>query len=376
MEPIRMVDLRRQYETIKVEIDQAIQEVLETSSFINGPVVREFAAALSRYLDVPYVIPCGNGTDALQAALMALELQPGDEVIVPDFTFIATAEVVAFLGLTPVLVDVDPQTFMITPEGVQQALTSKTRAIIPVHLYGQCAPMQELLELAARHHLYIIEDNAQALGSDYVYPDGTTKKAGTLGDIGCTSFFPSKTLGAYGDGGAIFTSNEKLASKLSSIVNHGTKKKYFHEQVGINSRLDTLQAAILKVKLNYLDQELLIRRKVAEAYDVGLQALPFVETPTRAPWSTHVYHQYTLKVTGADRDKLRDFLKEGGIPSMVYYPLPMHRQEAFRSFHFHNDGFPVSDHLCQNVLSLPMHPYLTQEETERIINRIKAFKTT
>lgn len=376
METIRMVDLIRQYKTMKVEIDQAIQEVLETSSFINGSAVREFSANLSRYLDVPYAIPCGNGTDALQVALMALDLQPGDEVIVPDFTFIATAEVVAFLGLTPVLVDVDPRTFMLTPEGVQQALTKKTRAIIPVHLYGQCAPMQELLELADRHHLYIIEDNAQALGSEYIYPDGTTKKAGTLGDIGCTSFFPSKTLGAYGDGGAIFTSNEKLASKMSSIVNHGTKKKYFHEQVGINSRLDTLHAAILKVKLNYLDQEISIRRKVAEAYDDGLQALPFIETPFRAPWATHVYHQYTLKVTGADRDKLRDFLKESGIPSMVYYPLPMHRQEAFRSFHFSNDRFPVSDRLSQSVLSLPMHPYLTQEETERIINRIKEFKTT
>ncbi|NOY38508.1 MAG: DegT/DnrJ/EryC1/StrS family aminotransferase [Chlorobi bacterium] len=373
MKSIRMVDLQSQYLKLKKEIDDAMQEVILSSAFINGPSVKKFAENLADYAGTAHVVPCGNGTDALQVSLMALDLKPGDEVIVPDFTFIATVEVVAFMGLTPVVTDVDPDTFMMRPDEIEKAVTSRTRAIIPVHLYGQCAPMEDILTIAKKHNLFVIEDSAQALGSDYLFSDGTRKKAGTLGHTGCISFFPSKSLGAYGDGGAIFTNDAVLAVKLRSIVNHGTRKKYFHERVGINSRLDTLQAAILDVKLQHLDEFNLARQQAADFYNHAFMSLPYLKIPKQVPWSTHIFHQYTLITRGINRDELIKYLKDKGIPAMIYYPQPMHRQKAFAHFSFAGQDFPVSDMLCKSVLSLPMHPELTEDQLHWITKHISEY---
>ncbi len=374
MKEIRMVDLHSQYLRLKEEIDAAIQEVIDTSAFINGPAVRTFAAHLAEYTGAAHVIPCGNGTDALQAALASLHLAPGDEVIVPDFTFIATVETVALLGLTPVVADVDPDTFLLQPAAVEQLITPRTRAVIPVHLFGQTVDMEPLMQLAEKHGLYVIEDAAQALGTRYTFSDGTEKMAGTIGHIGCTSFFPSKNLGAFGDGGAIFTDDEERALFLRSYVNHGTQKKYYHERVGINSRLDTLQAAILDVKLQHLDDFIAARQAVAARYDEGLESIPFLQTPARAPHTTHSFHQYTLVTRGIDRTRFMEHLREAGIPSMIYYPLPMHRQEAFSRFSFYGKDLPVTQKLCNTVVSLPVHTEMDREQTDYIISRIKTFR--
>ncbi len=374
MKELRMVDLYGQYVRLKEEIDRAMQEVIDASAFINGPAVRSFAAHLSSYTGAAHVIPCGNGTDALQAALAALHLQPGDEVLVPDFTFIATVETVALLGLTPVIMDVDPDTFLINPDAIEKYLTPKTKAIIPVHLFGQCVDMAPLLETARHHGLKVIEDAAQALGTWYTFPDGTRKMAGTMGDIGCTSFFPSKNLGAFGDGGAIFTDDEELALTLRSYVNHGTQKKYYHERIGVNSRLDTLQAAVLDVKLKYLDAFIEARQQAAAWYDRHLEELPFLQTPVRAPRTTHSFHQYTVVTRNIDRQHFREYLKDAGIPSMVYYPLPMHRQEAFSSFPFYDGDFPVAEKLCHTVLSLPVHTEMDEEQLNYITTHINNYQ--
>ncbi len=374
MKEIRMVDLHGQYERLRGEIDAAIREVLESTAFINGPAVQRFSEHLAGYTGARHVIPCGNGTDALQAALAALALDPGDEVIVPDFTFIATVETVALLGLTPVVADVDPDTFLLRPESVEALITPRTRAVVPVHLFGQCVDMEPLLEVAQRHRLRVVEDAAQALGTWYTFSDGTRHMAGTMGDIGCTSFFPSKNLGAFGDGGAIFTDDDGLASFLRSYVNHGTRKKYYHERVGINSRLDTLQAAILDVKLPHLDRFVEARQRVAARYDEALGGLPFLQVPARAPHTTHSYHQYTLVLRDTDRERFRSHLRDAGIPTMVYYPLPMHRQEAFLHFPFHDGHYPVSDRLCEQVVSLPIHTEMEEEQLDHIITRIQSYQ--
>ena len=361
-----MVDLKRQYTKIKSEVDAAIQDVLDNTAFINGKAVTEFAAALSAYTGSRHVIPCANGTDALQIALMALDLQPGDEVITPSFTFIATTEVVALLKLKPVFVDVDPKTFCLDPAALEKAITPKTRAIIPVHLYGQSAPMQEILEIAARHKLYVIEDNAQAIGSIYRFPDGTTKKAGTLGTIGTTSFFPSKNLGCYGDGGAIFTDDDALASRLKMIANHGQSRRYYHEIVGCNSRLDSIQAAVLNVKLKKLDEYIAARRAAADYYDNAFKTRPGIKTPYRAPYSHHVFHQYTLVLENVDRNGLNEFLAGKNIPSMIYYPVPAHRQQMFAAFGGADYHLETTDWLTERVISLPMHTELDEEQLQTI----------
>ena len=361
-----MVDLKRQYTKIKYEVDTAIQDVLDNTAFINGKAVTDFAAALSAYLNVRHVIPCANGTDALQIALMALDLQPGDEVITPSFTFIATTEVVALLKLKPVFVDVDPKTFCLDPVALEKAITPKTRAIIPVHLYGQTAPMQEILDIARRHKLYVIEDSAQAIGSSYRYPDGAARKAGTLGTIGTTSFFPSKNLGCYGDGGAIFTDDDALASRLKMIANHGQSRRYYHEIVGCNSRLDSIQAAVLNVKLKRLDEYIAARRAAAGFYDNAFKAHPKIKTPYRAPYSHHVFHQYTLVLEGVDRNGLSEYLAGKNIPSMIYYPVPAHRQKMFAAFGGGDWSLPVTDWLTERVISLPMHTELDKAQLEYI----------
>ena len=374
MKDLKMVDLYGQYIRLKDEIDDAIQYVIDSSAFINGPAVKSFARHLSEYTGAAHVIPCGNGTDALQAALASLDLQPGDEVLVPDFTFIATVEAVALLGLTPVILDVDPDTFLIDPNAIKKHISPKTKAIIPVHLFGQCVDMASLLNIAGEYNLKVIEDAAQALGSWYTFPDGTKKMAGTMGDIGCTSFFPSKNLGAFGDGGAVFTNDEELARRIGSYVNHGTQKKYYHERIGVNSRLDTLQAAILDVKLRYLDEFIRNRQKAATWYDEQLSGLPFLQTPVRACHSIHTFHQYTLRTSGIDRQHFMDYLKKAGIPSMVYYPLPMHHQEAFSGFPFYNGDFPVADELCKTVVSIPVHTEIDSEQLDYITTNIKKYK--
>lgn len=364
-----MVDLNGQYQKIKSEIDAAMQMVIDSSAFINGPQVGELKKELSDYLNCKYVIPCANGTDALQIALMALNLQPGDEVIIPDFTFIATAEVVALLKLKPVFVDVNPDTFLIDIDKFEKAITYQTKAVIPVHLYGQCANISEISRIAKQHNIFVVEDNAQAFGAEFNI-EGEWCKAGTIADIGCTSFFPSKNLGCYGDGGAIFTNNDTLGKQISAIANHGAKVKYYHDIVGVNSRLDTLQAAILLVKLKYIDTYNELRRKAADHYDELLSDLKEVKTPRRVDYSTHVFHQYTLIVE--KRDELKAFLAEKGIPSMIYYPVGMHNQNAYKT-----DGdFGVSDQLCKSVLSLPMHTELNRQEQEYIAQSIKEFYTS
>ena len=373
MDTIRMVDLTTQYNKIKQEVDQAMQEVIQSSAFINGPQVKQFQQNLADYLDVDYVVPCANGTDALQIALMALELNPGDEVITPDFTFISTVEVIKLLGLKPVLVDVDKETFNLKPEGIEHAISAKTGAIVPVHLFGQCADMNEIMRIANQHNIPVIEDAAQALGTDF-YSGESSKKAGTIGHIGCTSFFPSKNLGCYGDGGALFTNNEELANTIKSIGNHGSHKKYYHDRIGVNSRLDTMQAAILDVKLKYLDQYNKSRQWAAEQYDQGLSGISQIRVPKRNEFSSHIFHQYTLILDESiDREDFKAYLKQKGVPSMVYYPVPIHLQNAFSDLGHSKGDFPVSEQLAQSVLSLPMHTELTEEQLERITETVKSY---
>ena len=358
---IQMVDLKSQYLKIKAEVDAGIEEVISNTAFINGPAVKEFQADLENYLQVKHVIPCANGTDALQIAMMALDLKPGDEVITASFTYVATAEVIGLLGLTPVLVDVYKDTFDINIEAIEKAITPKTKAIVPVHLFGQCADMERIMALAQKHNLFVIEDVAQAIGADYTFNDGTIRKAGTIGTIGCTSFFPSKNLGCYGDGGAIYTNNDDLAKKLRMIAHHGQSVQYVHDVLGVNSRLDTIQAAILKVKLKHLDEYAAARNKAADFYDVAFANQPKLKTPVRVKNSTHVFHQYTLQLIGIDRKLLREQLAERGIPAMIYYPIPLHEQNAYKSDRFKKVDFPITEKLCASVLSLPMHTEMDEE---------------
>ncbi|MFO8087957.1 MAG: DegT/DnrJ/EryC1/StrS family aminotransferase [Bacteroidales bacterium] len=371
MREIRMVDLKGQYEKIKPEIDQAMNEVIESTAFINGPAVKHFATNLENYLGVKHVIPCGNGTDALQVALMALDLKPGDEVITSTFTFIATAEVIALLQLKPVLVDADPDTFNIDPNKVEKAITDKTKVIIPVHLFGQTSDMDRIMNIAKEHKLSVIEDSCQAIGAKYSSNGGNTMQAGTIGHMGCTSFFPSKNLGAFGDGGAVFTNDEHLAEKLRAIVNHGSFKKYYHDYVGVNSRLDSLQAAILNVKLKYLDDYIAARQKAAQFYDQRLGDCSRLKVPARTAFSTHVFHQYTLTLDSAvDRDAMQQFLKEHKVPAMVYYPVPLHLQKAYREEGKTEGTMPVAEDLAGRVISLPMHTELDENQLDYICKKV------
>jgi dTDP-4-amino-4,6-dideoxygalactose transaminase len=368
-----MVDLKVQYEKIKEEVNTAVLDVLESAAFINGKPVQAFSEQLAAYLQVKHVIPCANGTDALQIAMMALDLQPGDEVITPSFTYIATTEVVALLRLKPVFVEVDPKTFCMDVEALKKAITPKTKAIVPVHLYGHAANMEVIMALAKEYNLFVIEDNAQAIGGSFTFSDGTTKKNGTIGHIGCTSFFPSKNLGGYGDGGAIFTNDDTLAEKLRMIANHGQKVRYYHEVVGCNSRLDTIQAAILKIKLRELDNYIAARRNAADYYDKAFANHPKITTPYRAPYSHHVFHQYTLILEGVDRDALHQHLAAKQIPSMIYYPVPGHRQNMFASFGLTQVEMPITDWLTERVISLPMHTELTEEQLQYITTQVLEF---
>lgn len=373
MKKIQMVDLRGQYLKIKEEVDSSIQEVIDSCAFINGPAVHAFQSEMEDYLDVRNVIPCANGTDALQVAMMALDLKPGDEVIAPSFTFIATAEVIALLGLTPVLVDVEGDTFNIDPLAVEKAITPKTKAIVPVHLFGQCANMEALQEIADKHNLYIIEDTCQAIGAEYKYANGTSRKAGTIGDIGCVSFFPSKNLGAYGDGGAIFTNNDELARKMRSIVNHGMIVRYYHDMVGVNSRLDSIQAAILRVKLKHLDEYAAERNRAAEYYNNAFKNYSQLKTPVVWEKSSHVFHQYTLVTEDIDRDALQKHLMGKDIPAMIYYPVPLHMQKAYIDPRYKEGDFPVTEMLSEKVISLPMSSELDEEQLEYITSSIVEF---
>jgi dTDP-4-amino-4,6-dideoxygalactose transaminase len=371
MQGLQMVDLKRQYQNIKTEVDAAIQNVIDNTAFINGPEVKHFATELANYLGVKHVIPCANGTDALQIALMALGLKPGDEVITPSFTYIATVEVVALLRLKPVFVDVDADTFTMNIDSVRNAITDKTKAIIPVHLYGQSVNMEELLALANEKNIPVIEDNAQAIGGTYTFKDGTQKKTGSMGIIGCTSFFPSKNLGCYGDGGAMFTNDDALAEQLTMIANHGQKVRYYHEMVGCNSRLDSIQAAVLRIKLRKLDEYCDARRSAADYYDNAFANNANIITPHRAAYSTHVFHQYTLQVK-VDRDKVQELLAEKGIPSMIYYPVSSHKQEMLKEFGGAAYDLPVTDFLNTCVISLPIHTELTSEELSYIAEHVHA----
>lgn len=373
MKNIQMVDLRSQYEKIKKEVNDGIQDVIDTSTFIKGAKVIDFQQNLESYLNVKHVIPVGNGTDALQIALMALGLQPGDEVITPTFTFIATVEVIALLGLKPVVVDVDFNTFNISIESVKRSITSKTKAIIPVHLFGQNANMEELLSLAKEHNLHVIEDACQSIGSVYTFSDGSSVQSGCMGDIGCTSFFPSKNLGCFGDGGAIFTNNDRLASIMRTISNHGMIERYHHDIVGVNSRLDSIQAAVLVVKLKYLNQYIVSRQAAAAYFDAALSNNESLIIPTRSVHSTHVFHQYTLKLKNINRSELQKFLKEKGIPTMIYYPVPLHLQRAYQDSRYIVGDFPVAEELSDSVISLPMHTELSQNQLEYITKNVLEF---
>jgi len=375
MEKIRMVDLKRQYEKIQDEIDNAVLDVVRSTQYINGPDVKQFQQELEEYLDVKHVIPCANCTDALQVAIMSLDLKPGDEVITTSFTFVATVEVISLLGLTPVLVDVYEDTFNINPMEICRMITGRTKAIIPVHLFGQSANMDEIMTIAKNHNLYVIEDNAQAIGADYIYSKKRRKKAGTIGHIGCTSFFPSKNLGCYGDGGAIFTNNQNLAEKMRNIVNHGMTTRYYHNYVGVNSRLDSIQAAILRIKLKYLDQYTKLRRQAADYYDKAFEGNENLIIPARSSFSTHVFHQYTLKTRNIDRDKLKEYLDSKNIPAMIYYPVPMHLQEPYKSFRYRQKegDLPVTESLSKSVISLPMHTELDKEQQDHIISHVLDF---
>ncbi len=373
MKKIQMVDLQQQYQQIKPEIDKGIQEVIDACAFINGPAVKSFQTDLETYLGVKHVIPCANGTDALQVSMMALRLQPGDEVITTSFTFIATAEVIALLKLTPVLVDVDPNTFNIDPDAIVRAITPKTRAIVPVHLFGQTAPMEEIMEIARKHNLFVIEDNCQAIGSDYIFNDGSQKKAGAIGHVGCTSFFPSKNLGCYGDGGAIFTNDDELANQLRIIVNHGMTVRYYHDLIGVNSRLDSIQAAVLKVKLKRLDEYAAKRRAAADYYDRAFAGNPHLKTPVRYSKSTHVFHQYTLVTNDIDRKALLEFMASRDIPVMIYYPVPLHMQKAYLDPRYKEGDFPETEALSEHVISLPMHTELDEEQLAHITSSLLEF---
>ena len=373
MRPIQMVDTKTQYLQIKDEVDAAIHAVLDSAAYINGKAVQDFAASLATYLGVKHVIPCANGTDALQIAMMAIGLEPGDEVITPSFTYIATTEVVALLRLKPVFVEVDPVTFCMDPVSLEKAITPKTKAIVPVHLYGQAAPMEEILQIAKKHNLYVIEDNAQAIGCSYTFKDGTVKKTGTMGHIGATSFYPSKNLGAFGDGGALFTNDDALAHTLKTIANHGQEKRYYHDIVGCNSRLDSIQAAILNIKLKHLDRYNQARANVAIFYNQAFENSTVITTPSTASYSTHVFHQYTILFDG-ERDGLIAHLSEKGIPSMIYYPVPGHKQKMFASFNLPDTLLPITDDLTNRVISLPIHTEMDIEQltyiTEAVFNFI------
>ncbi len=371
-----MVDLQTQYQEIKQDIDKGIQQVLDSAAFIKGPIVSTFQENLQNYTGAKHVIPVGNGTDALQIALMALGLKPGDEVITPTFTFIATAEVVALLGLTPVVVDVDWETMNISVDAIRKAITPKTKAIVPVHLFGQCADMESIMQLAKEHNLFVVEDACQAIGAEYTFSNGHKQQAGTMGEIGCTSFFPSKNLGCYGDGGALFTNNDELAAKIRAIANHGMVIRYHHEMVGINSRLDSIQAAVLNAKLPHLNDYITARQKAAATYDAAFQGNPHLLIPGRSKCSSHVFHQYTLRVIGVDRDKLKEQLADKQIPAMVYYPVPLHMQKAYQDARYQKGDFPVAERLASCVLSLPMHTCLDDEQltyiTQTVLELINA----
>lgn len=373
MRPIQMVDLKVQYEKIKEDVDRAISKVISNSHFINGPQVKQFKEKLASFNQVNKVIPCANGTDALQIAMMALDYKPGDEIILPVFTYVATAEVISLLRLEPIFVDVDPDTFNIDPQKIEEKITNKTKAIVPVHLFGQCADMMTIMEIAATYKLDVIEDAAQAIGAEFTFRNSTTKFAGTIGTIGTTSFFPSKNLGCYGDGGALFTNDEELGKTAEIIANHGQVVKYYHDLIGINSRLDTLQAAILLEKLPYLNEYISNRRSAAALYDQMLKPLSDIQIPVRSGTSTHVFHQYTIKVLGGNRDKLKEYLANKEIPTMVYYPIPLHRQKAYTKYNTANENFPVAEALSEQVLSLPMHTELDEEQIAYITSSIAQF---
>jgi len=374
MRPIHMVDVKTQYQNIKKEVDAAILAVVESGAFINGPAVQSFRANLEAYLDVKHVVPCGNGTDALQIAFMALGLEQGDEVIVPSFTYVATAEVIGLLGLTPVMVDVDPHSFNLTAADIEAAITERTRAVVPVHLFGQSADMEAILDLAQKHNLYVIEDNAQAIGAAYTFSDGRQQKTGTLGHIGCTSFYPSKNLGAFGDGGAISTNDSALHERIKMIANHGQSKKYHHKYIGVNSRLDAIQAAILDIKLAKLDEYAAARRAVADGYDKAFADIEAIQTPKRMPFSTHVFHQYTLQVPAKSRADFKSYLQANQIPAMIYYPKPLNEQEAFLEItKLGTTNLAVTEALCQSVISLPIHTEMDNEQLDFITTKVNDF---
>lgn len=373
MRPLQMVDTKTQYHKIKKEVDDAVIEVMESSMFIGGKVVNEFAANLAAYHGNKHCIPCANGTDALQIAMMALGLKPGDEVITPSFTYIATVEVAALLNIKPVFIEVDKRTFCIDPAAIEKAITPRTKAIIPVHLYGQAADMEKIMAIAKKHNLFVIEDNAQAIGCDYTFSNGTIQKTGTIGHIGCTSFYPSKNLGAFGDGGAMFTDDDELAGKLRMIASHGQSKRYYHDVVGCNSRLDAIQAAILNIKLKHLDEYIAARRKAAALYDQAFAENKNISIPFREGNNKHVFHQYTLVLNGVDRDGLNQYLSEQGVPSMIYYPVPAHRQKMFDAFGGSSYDLPVTDWLTERVISLPIHTELDEEQQRFIVSKVLEF---
>jgi UDP-2-acetamido-2-deoxy-ribo-hexuluronate aminotransferase len=373
MRPLQMVDTKGQYLKIKQEVDAAVIGVLESSMFIGGKVVNDFAIQLAQYHQAKHAITCANGTDALQIAMMALGLKAGDEVITPSFTYIATAEVAALLGIKPIFIEVDAKTFCMDISAIEKAITPNTKAIVPVHLYGHAADMESIMAIAQKHNLFVIEDNAQAIGSDYFFKDGTIKKTGTIGHVGCTSFYPSKNLGAYGDGGAMLTNDDELAEKLRMIASHGQSKRYYHDVVGCNSRLDAVQAAILSIKLSHLDEYIDARTKAANFYDAGFANHPKITTPFRAAYCKHVFHQYTLILNEVDRDGLNKFLAEQNIPSMIYYPVPAHRQKMFDGFGGSNFILPTTDWLTERVISLPIHTELDEVQQQLVIDKVLAF---
>ena len=373
MRPLQMVDTKTQYLKIKQDVDAAVLAVMESSQFIGGKAVHDFAANLGKYHGSKHCIPCANGTDALQIAMMALGLEPGDEVITPSFTYIATVEVAALLRIKPIFVEVDAKTFCIDPEAIEKAITPKTKAIVPVHLYGQAADMEKIMAIAKKHNLFVIEDNAQAIGCDYTFSDGTTKKTGTIGHIGCTSFYPSKNLGAFGDGGAMFTDDDELANQLRMIASHGQSKRYYHDVVGCNSRLDAIQAAILDIKLKHLEEYIEARRKAADYYDAAFAGNKMINTPFRAGNNKHVFHQYTLILDGVDRDGLNQYLADNGVPSMIYYPVPAHKQKMFDAFGGSEYELPTTDWLTERVISLPIHTELDNEQQDLIVSKVLDF---
>ena len=373
MNQIQMVDTKTQYHKIKVEVDAAVIAVMESSRFIGGAVVTEFATNLAKYHNSKHVIPCANGTDALQIAMMALGLKAGDEVITPSFTYIATVEVAALLGIKPIFIEVDKQTFCMDASVIEKAITSKTKAIVPVHLYGHAADMEAIMAIAKKHNLFVIEDNAQGIGNDYIFSDGTKKKTGSIGHIGCTSFYPSKNLGAFGDGGAIFTDDDALADKLKMIASHGQSKQYYHDVVGCNSRLDAMQATVLDIKLKHLDEYISARRKAADYYDAAFAGSEKITVPFRAANNNHVFHQYTLTLHGVDRDALNKYLAENNVPSMIYYPLPAHKQKMFDAFGGSDYHLPVTDWLTERVISLPMHTELDEKQQAFIVGKVLEF---